>query len=107
MSESYAQIARGHMIAAGHVESAGNIASGYGEYGLANRCWAFAEGLRRKADWWRAGARGDGLQYGVRIGELPVTACHDRAHADDLAAMTKGDLVSRDAHLLTAWTPAG
>lgn len=39
------------------MDRAGGVASGYGEYGLANACWAFETELRKRATAERARAR--------------------------------------------------
>lgn len=39
-----------NMAAASHIDTAANIASGHGEYALANRLWAFARALRNGED---------------------------------------------------------
>jgi len=104
----YQQIADSHRNAARVIDSAANVVSGYGSYGLANELWKFASGLRAKAEWWRAGALAeDGpTQWGVRWPGTPGPAiCQDEASANDLAAMTEGEVVTRDRHLLTAWAP--
>lgn len=106
----YAGIASAHRIAARIVDSAANVVSGYGAYGLANELWAFGSGLRRKAEWWQAGASTEPgpVEWGVRWhGTSGVTICEDEASANDLAAMTEGETVTRDRHLLTDWAAMG
>lgn len=41
--------AKVYRASAKHMDTAGNIASGQGDLGLANRCWALAQRLREKA----------------------------------------------------------
>lgn len=42
-------VRRALLVQARYINTAANIASGHGEYGLANRLWQFESRLRKKA----------------------------------------------------------